>query len=430
MTHSNENSPPGTAIDLAKYPTPLHIYYRKRLVEDAAELESGLKSALSDVELCFSTKTNSLLVLLRELVSRNWSLEVVSASDLQSAIRTGIAPERVLLNGFAWTKDFLARALFDIGVRHLTIDSVAMAKLLRETLAMNPNPDKLRVAIRIHDGNSHFGVAANPEALKAVLKEIPAQHVDKYGLHFHRNPVCSPETAEEIAIDFHQRTLRLLEVEKMTTQEFSFFDLGGGMDTPWIYRPSPDALGDFHHPERGVAIRETNLQKRFSLRKVCEEVSLSVKKALSGSKGKKILFEPGRSVCCRAISTIIQVIAVKPGIYPEGDIVITDGNTAILGPVHRGVHPLTPHLNRTPGPLRNAFVYGNLPHSGDWLFQNIRLPQLFEGDRLVISHTGAYFFPLEANFGLPRPGVIDAETGHFVRTAEESGAPGIRDSDR
>jgi hypothetical protein len=61
------------------------------------------------------------------------------------------------------------------------------------------------------------------------------------------------------------------------------------------------------------------------------------------------------------------------------------------------------------------------------LFQNISLPPLKRGDRLLIDYTGAYFLPLEANFGLPRPGIYDAKSGALLRAPENELDPGLRD---
>jgi diaminopimelate decarboxylase len=127
----------------------------------------------------------------------------------------------------------------------------------------------------------------------------------------------------------------------------------------------------------------------------------------------RIQFELGRAVCTRALSTVITVRSVKRGLYPDAAILLTDGNTALLGPLHRGVHPVRAHYARA-GEER-VFMYGNLPHSGDWLMQDLTLPPAEIGDQIEILHTGAYFLPLEARFGCALPAIVHESTGEILR---------------
>ena len=192
-----------------------------------------------------------------------------------------------------------------------------------------------------------------------------------------------------------------------------FCDLGGGIDSPFVYRPHPSELGEFHNPSLAQDFRNRHSGTRFSLREAGSEIGRAVLAELGPFwQGKKVFFEPGRAVCTRALSTLIEVKSVKRDLYPGADVVLTDGNTAVLGPLHRGVHAVSPSKQGSPVP---TFLYGNLPHSGDWLFQNIPLPRLDVGDRLLISHTGAYYQPLEAAFGHELPKVVRADRDEVVK---------------
>jgi diaminopimelate decarboxylase len=187
-----------------------------------------------------------------------------------------------------------------------------------------------------------------------------------------------------------------------------YLNFGGGFDSPYVYRPHPRELGRFHNPSEAESFRSRYAAgPRFSLRESAERAARAIAEEVGGSY--RILFEPGRAVCARALSTVLGVRAVKRGHYPDAQVVLTDGATSFLGPLHRGVHPLERAGERP------TFVYGALPHSGDWLFQNVKLPALEEGDRLRVLHTGAYFLPLEAKFGHELPSIYDARTGEKLR---------------
>ncbi len=417
MSVMTDKSPPQPPIPghLANYPTPLHIFYESYLLADAGELEEGLKSTLPGTELYYSTKTNSLLPLLQALVKKGWGLEVVGPKDRAQAAKAGVSGSKTLLNGPAWTKASLEEAI-ERGVKNLTIDSDSMAELLGSVLSSFPIKPKLHIALRLHDGNSHFGFHPSKEHFERALNFLPLDSIASIGFHIHCNPVGSIRSLQELASDFKDRAKKInvalscLEGTPWKSR-VQFADLGGGIDSPFVYRPHPSELGEFHTPARAAAFRERNSAVRFSLREAGSELGRAVREELGSFwEGKRILFEPGRAVCTRALSTLVEVKSVKRSFYPDAEVILTDGNTAILGPMHRGVHSVTPK-GSVP-----TFVYGNLPHSGDWLFQNALLPPQHVGDRLLISHTGAYFQPLEAAFGHAKPIIVRADRNEVVES--------------
>ncbi|HEY8278132.1 MAG TPA: hypothetical protein VIH99_00825 [Bdellovibrionota bacterium] len=406
---------------LANCPTPLHIFYESLALEDARELKTGLFSGLPRAELYYSVKTNPLPPLLKCLVADGWGLEVVGSSNMAAAEQSAATADRLVLNGAAWRRRDLEAAIFEKGITNLTLDSEAMASLLAAVLSSaKSRAIKLNVALRLHDGASHFGFPLEQESLRRALFLLPKERIASLGLHIHRNPAGSARGISDIASDFRQRCLILQKALSVLNEagggtNVDYLDLGGGIDSPFVYRPHPDELARFHNPREVQSFRDAISPNRFSLREAGAEIGRIVKEVLgAGWAQKRILFEPGRSVCTRALSTLVEVRAVKPGFYPDAQVVLTDGNTATLGPLHRGIHPLT-SLGINRGGVSKAFVYGSLPHSADWLFQSVPLAKLEMGDRLLIAHTGAYFLPLEAEFGHGRPAIYHGEREGLIR---------------
>lgn len=422
MSVMQDKSLPPTPVPghLANYPTPLHVYYEKYLLADAGELETGLKSTLPGCELYYSTKTNSLPPLLKALAQRGWGLEAVGPKDRAAAVECGVNGEKILLNGAAWNRAALEEAIFKHGVRNITVDSESMAELLGSVLKARADIPKMNVALRLSDGDSHFGFHPSRENFARAWNLLPKEAIASLGFQIHRNPSGSVNQLSDLTADFRFRAQRVnfslacLEGTPWQAQ-IKFADLGGGFDSPFVYRVPPSELGEFHSPPGAAAFRARYASPRFSLRESAAETGAAVKEELGHFwRGKRILFEPGRAVCTRSLSTLIEVKSVKRGFYPDAEVILTDGNTAILGPLHRNVHSIVPARQNGSG-ASTTFVYGNLPHSGDWLFQNVMLPPQREGDRLLVEHTGAYFLPLEASFGHQGPMIVRADRDEVVK---------------
>ena len=405
--------------DFSRYPTPCHIYYESDARADALLVKEGLSKHIKYLSLIFSVKTCPLPSLLRMLLNLGWCLEVVNIGDLTAAKKAGAKGDQLFFSGAGWSQNDVSLALREFQIRNFSIDSLGMAKLFQKCLTLLPEIDTaaLSIGIRIHDGDSHFGIPATADALTAVLKALPASA--KLGLHIHKNNSGSPTAAEELAEDFKLRVQKVKMAAKILSEigaKICFYNLGGSIDSPWVFRPNPSKLSEFHDPGRVAQMRNEHPLPHFDLQKGCEIVSRQIESEL-GTEAE-IFFELGRCVATRALATLIEVHNVKEKLYPDGDIIITNGNSSILGPLHRGIHPVVvTGEKRTEDSI--SFIYGNLPHSGDWLFYSAKLPKLSLGDRLLIHNTGAYFLSLESNFGLPRPPIFDGASGACLKPQEE-----------
>lgn len=340
----------------------------------------------------------------------------MAPDDLEKAESAGAAPDRILLNGAAHEKAFLEKVLFDGSVGRFHLDSAERLELLLQLCRDTRKAPSASIGLRIHDGNSHFGFPFTKEVLQAAAAKLQSAGIAVRSLHVHTNHRSSIGP-EEYASHYAQSLRRLLRASDwIGIQKPPLLDLGGGLDSPYVYRVPPSLLGEYHNPGTAESIRGKagEWMRSCSLSALASSIGKALAKTLKEEqRDNAVAFEFGRSVCTRSLSTLLQVEAVKEGLYPEARIVLTNGNTAILGPLHREVHELTT-VNGDGKKPRHTFVYGNLPHSGDWLFQNIRLPMLSPGDRIHIHATGAYTLSLEAKFGHELPVIVDAETGNEI----------------
>lgn len=390
--------------------TPYFLFNGSYFREDAKALYTGLCKHLPTIQINYSTKTNHLPACLNIAREMGFYFEVVGPDDLATCLKISIPGYRISLGGPSWTKALVQEAV-SVGVGQFICDSYSNAQILLSLIPAHPQLKNVRVGFRIYDGESHFGFSPSDLKLEELVKQFEKVGVSQLGLHLHRNPGGSVESMQELVDDFSTRAKILLSVAQKI-QRPAFFNLGGGIDSPWVYRVAPAKLGDFHNPNASAILREKAAPRpRFSLEKAGEEVGAIIKKEISEKfPHAQIQLEPGRAVCTRALSTVLSVTAVKKDFYPNHQVLITDGSTAALGPIHRSIHSISAEKEGS----APSFVYGHLPHSGDWLFQNISLPQMREGEKLLVENTGAYFLALESKFGFPFLKIYDSESGREI----------------
>ncbi len=419
---------------ILKYLKPLHIFYQKRLEEDAKTLQSVAQKILPNSRLYYSAKTNALLKILKSMLTMNYCLEIMAPGDLKSAQLAGAAGDKLLLNGMAWSKEFLCSAIYQNRIRHIHFDSIDMLDLLEAILRENPPPPQdISLGIRVHDGRSHFGFYPTPGALQAVAEKFKQLNLPLKNLHIHSNSQMGTQSMEKISADVQNNLRRLLDAQNILSSfqvnTIECFDLGGGFESPSVYRLSGRDFSDYHAARgipSGAKLERPSLEQQFE--SIFKDIAAFLKRNNAGKM--KIFFEPGRSIVARALSSLLEVRVVKRDYYPDAQVLITNGSTSLLGPLHSAIHPIV-LLNETgavksEAPIK-SFVYGNLPHSADWLAQNIFLPAAKVGDQILVEHTGAYVLPLEANFGYPRPGIYDAAADIIWRDPENVFDLSLRD---
>lgn len=171
-------------------------------------------------------------------------------------------------------------------------------------------------------------------------------------------------------------------------------------------------MGEFHNPLTTNDIRNRLASHHFSLSALFQSLMEKIEDKISKNFPNlvELQFELGRSVVSRSLSTLLSVADIKFDLYEGKQILITDGNTASLGPTHNNIHPIYAIKKPQDSTIVPTFIYGNLPHSGDWIAMNINFPKINISDRLIIEHIGAYFLAYEATFGMSKYPIFDVES--------------------
>ena len=98
------------ALKLAKkYRTPFYCYSLAQLKNNYNTLNNAFKTIKPII--CFSVKSNSNLVLLKELKKIGSGADVVSVGELLKAIKAGISPKKIVFSGIGKTEEEIRVAI-------------------------------------------------------------------------------------------------------------------------------------------------------------------------------------------------------------------------------------------------------------------------------------------------------------------------------
>ncbi|MFE4379357.1 diaminopimelate decarboxylase [Streptomyces cyaneofuscatus] len=342
----------------------------------------------------FAAKASSLIPVLRLLADCGMGCEVASPGELRLAVEAGFAPGTIVLDSPAKTRDEIRLALaLGVAVNADSIDELRRIDALRHRDA--PSVLGLRVNPQVGGGaigpmstatdTSKFGVALrDPGAREAVVRAFEARPW-LTRLHAHVGSQGCP--LELIAAGVAQ-TYELAEEinERLGTRQVTSLDIGGGLPVNFT--------DDTTHPTYAAYV---------------DALTAAAPGLFSGRYG--LVTEFGRS------------LLAKNGFIGARVEYTKDAGGRRIALTHAGAQTATRTVFMPDSwPLRvGAFTEDGSPKRGGSLAQDIagpccfagdvvahgrELPELAEGDFVVLYDTGAYYFSTPwAYNSLPRPAV-------------------------
>lgn len=354
-----------------------------------------------EATLVFAAKSFFCVAMAELLHEAGWGVDVVSAGELETALRGGLPPERVLLHGSVKPERETERAAA-VGVGRVVIDGPGEVATLgaaaeragrRLEVLLRLNAD---VAVRTHPKvtttgtTTQFGMRAadTAAAARAVAR---TRGLELRGLHLHAG-----SQVRDLAT--YGRAVRALvelaaSIRELIASGPIELDVGGGLAVPYRREdpaPSPAALGR----RLRDALRAARATERLG--------------------PFRLLVEPGRSVVANAGVTLYRV-GVRKRLADGRTALLVDGGMsdnprpALYGARYELVLPL-----RADEPHRTPFdVVGRHCETGDVVARDAPLPaDAGPGDLVAVLATGAYAHSMSSRYnGLPRPPVVFVRDG-------------------
>src|ERR1700712_767297 len=340
--------------------------------------------------MAWSYKTNYNEAVCRVFHKHGAWAEVVSPFEYEKALRCGVAPEHIHWNGPYKPDDVAEKAIRNGTIIH--VDN--FDEIVRMEAIAKRNNCRPRVAIRVNmaiegmQAWSRFGLnLESGQARDAVRRILAGNTLELVGLHAHIGTfVLEPAAYATAANKLARFANELLSEYKI---KLSFIDVGGGF-------ASPNSL-------KGQYLGGEQAAPSFARYADAITQALTVLEYPANERPTLVL-EAGRALVDTAGYLITTVLASKR--QPDGPRgLILDAGVNLLFTSFWYNHNVQP-AQETRGTPEATVLYGPLCMNIDVLRENVKLPPLSAGERLVFRNVGAYNTTQWMQFITLRPAVV------------------------
>ena len=377
------------------YGTPLYVYSADGFIASYQGFAASLLAL--DSHIHFAVKANSALGVLQVLAKQGAGADIVSYGEMKRAMMAGIPPEKIVFSGVGKTDAELASALTD-GIGQINAESSAeidhimriaeqLDVIAPVCLRVNVNVDpKSHAKISTGQRSTKFGIPVDDGQAKILYKAICQNpHIKPMGLAVH---IGSQLTELEPFETAYLELLGLADRLRADGYDVPGLDLGGGLGIDY----ATNQPVDFASYGRLVT-------RIFS------------------NRGYRLGFEPGRSIAADNGVLLTKTIFVKDGGDKRFVIVDAAMNDLLRPTLYEAYHTIDCLSPRDPHPLP-ADIVGPVCETGDYLGLGRTLPDVQEGDILVVRSAGAYGAVMMSNYNT-RPEaaeiLLDGDKVHVLR---------------
>jgi diaminopimelate decarboxylase len=388
-----------------RFGSPLFVFSERRIRENYRRALRAFTLRYPKVQFAWSYKTNYLNALCRVFHQEGSWGEVVSRFEFDKALANGVPGHKILFNGPDKTDDDLRVAMAHDAPIHIDhLDELYRLTALAEAADLHP-----RVAIRVNMDTGiypmwdRFGFNyENGQAWDALNKIVSKGRLKLIGLHAHIGTfMLSPQAYGVAAAKLADLALGL---EKKHGVRVEYLDLGGGF-------PSTNTL-------KGSFLSGADTAPPV------EDFAEAIASALLGAGFDKdalpaLYLETGRALIDDAGYLVGEVIASKR-LSDGRRATILDFGVNVLFTAFWYNHPMLP-AQPFGQHTEDTVCYGPLCMNIDVVREHVTLPPMQAGDRVVVTHVGAYNVTQSMQFINLRPAVvlIDPEgNAHEIRRRE------------
>ncbi len=384
-----------TLSDLAQeYGTPLYVLDEFTIRKACREYRESLEQYYPAKSLAlYASKANSSLALSNIVASEGLGIDVVSESELLTALRGGVPSQNIVFHGNNKSLRELEIAYNNDVI--IVLDNQHDIDQLKNIVPLGKK--KARLMLRFTPGiechtheyiktghiDSKFGF--DPDELESIfLKLKDIEWGDLIGLHAH---IGSQIFEVEPHRDLADVMVGVLHLGQEIGLPIRMLNVGGGLGIRYVSSDDPPSINEWVKVV-SKAVYDSCIKRGMEL--------------------PLLMCEPGRSIVGTAGVTVYEIGARKliPGIktYLSIDGGMSDNPRPITYKSEYSACLVDKPISI---PDQQVTIAGKHCESGDILLHNFSLPSCEAGDFLGLFSTGAYNFSMSSNYNrIPKPAVV------------------------
>ena len=391
----------------SRYGTPLYVYDGDRILRNYHAVAAAFQTLYPRSRVLYALKANSNQAIVALLKRAGAGAEVVSGGEIALARKLGYAGSEIFFTSSSKSRAELELALAE-GVM-INIDSLDELEQVARLSA--GRPARTKISFRINpdvDPHTHAKVAtgileskfglhlAEGIALRAVRRALELEALELTGLHCHiGSQITSPAP---FRLEAQELLIFVQQIEAEFGARLRFLNFGGGLGIP--YRDG-----------------ETVIDPRQ-----WAEVLVAELAAAQLTDPPELWVEPGRALVGDAGLLLTRVNSVKPA--PATTFINVDaGFNTLARPAMYDAYHRVRAVGKS-GPGRLVDIAGVICETGDILARDRSLPNLEQGDLLMLLDTGAYGFAMASEYNsrpLPPEILIRGDRVELIREAGTAG---------
>lgn len=361
-----------------KYPTPFHLYDEKGIRENARRLKAAFAWNKGYKEY-FAVKATPNPFILKILQEEGCGTDCSSMTELVMSEAVGITGSEIMFSSNETPPGEFTKAK-ELGAI-INLDDITMIDFLEkecgipETICCRYNPGgsyEVSNGIMDNPGDAKYGMTK--AQLFEAFRTLQEKGVKRFGIH-------SFLVSNTVTNDYYPALARTLftlavEVKEATGIAVSFVNLSGGVGVP--YRPEQKA--------NDISVIGEGVRKAF------DEIMVP-----NGMGDAAIFTELGRFMLAPYGCLVTKAIHEKH-IYKEY-IGVDACAVNLMRPAMYGAYHHITVMGKEEAPADHVYdVVGALCENNDKFAVDRELPEIENGDLLVIHDTGAHGFAMGYNY--------------------------------
>ncbi len=368
-----------------EYGTPLYVYDQNLIETNYKKIFYAFSKFFENFKIHYSVKANSNLQILRIIKNLGAGVDCSSPFELRLALLAGFKPDDIVYTGNYESFDDL-KYVSSCKVRINLDDISSYNRLIKvcspdfASFRVNPGIGKGGFeGITTGGADAKFGVPY--ELLKQAYFAAKKDGVKRFGVHIMTGsnilePYYFAEVLEKL-IRISGRIFSDLEIKP------EYIDIGGGFGIPYS---DEDVELDIETTARLISEVFFEYCDKFDLGK------------------PELKIEPGRYLIGNAGYVLSRVTGIKRG-YKKFVGLDAGMNMLIRPALYGAIHRIK--IYGKDGVVQMAQICGQICENSDILGKNVPLPEVEEGDIVIILDAGAYGFSMASNYnGRPLPAEI------------------------